>query len=102
MNRTAVNLAYKPVGLVLGMVASAASAAAFRQVWKRIGGTEQAPDARDPTRDWAEVLLGAALQGAIFAFTRAAVDRAGAVSVGRAIGDWPTRNRKPCRSSVPI
>lgn len=98
----AARLAYKPVGLILGTVASAVSAAAFRQLWKRIGGTDQAPDARDPSRDWAEVLLAAALQGAIFAFVRAAVERAGAAGVGRAVGDWPTRDRKPERSRVPI
>jgi hypothetical protein len=91
----AARLAYKAVGLVLGAVASAVSAAAFRQVWKRISGNEQAPDARDPSRDWAEVLLAAAMQGAIFAFVRAAADRAGAATVGRAVGDWPSRDRKP-------
>ena len=95
MSRLAATLTYKPVGLLLGVAASAVSTAAFRQVWKRIGGSEQFPDARDPDRDWAEVLLAAALQGAIFAFIRAAVDRAGAVGVARTTGDWPTRNRKP-------
>ena len=60
------------------------------------------PDARDPTRDWTEVLLAAALQGAIFALVRAAVDRAGAAGVGHAVGDWPTRDRKPSRVTVPV
>jgi len=87
--RTA-RLAYKPVGLVLGMAASAVSAATFRQVWRRIGGTDQAPDARDPNRDWVEVVLAAVLHGAIYAGLRAAVERAGAAGVGRAVGAWPT------------
>lgn len=100
MNRAAARLAYKPVGLVLGIAASAASTAIFHQIWKRIGGT--VPDARDPSRTWAEVLLAAALQGAIFASVRAAVERAGAAGVGRAVGDWPTRNEKPTRTTVPI
>jgi hypothetical protein len=102
MNKFAAKLAYKPVGFLLGMAASAASTAAFRQVWKRIGGTDQAPDARDPTRDWVEVVLAAALQGAIFAGVRAAVDRAGAAGVGRAVGDWPSQNgrRRPGRVSA--
>jgi hypothetical protein len=102
MSRAAAQLAYKPVSLILGAVAGAVSAAVFRQVWKGIGGTDDTPDARDPNRDWAEVLLAAALQGAIFASVRAAVDRAGAASVGRAVGDWPTRNRKPARSSASV
>lgn len=102
MNRAAARLAYKPVGLLLGVAASAVSAAVFRQIWKRIGGSDQVPDARDPTRAWAEVLLAAALQGAIFASVRAVVERAGAASVGRATGDWPTRNEKPNRTTVSI
>jgi hypothetical protein len=91
MNHTAARLAYKPVGLMLGMAASAVSAATFRQVWKRVGGTDHAPDARDPSRDWVEVVLAAALHGAIYAGVRAAVDRAGAAGVGRATGAWPAR-----------
>jgi hypothetical protein len=95
MSGAAGRLAYKPVGLLLGVVASAVSAAAFRQVWRRITGDEEAPDARDPSREWAEVLLAAAMQGAIFAFVRAAADRAGAASIGRMVGDWPSRDRTP-------
>jgi hypothetical protein len=102
MSGSVVRLAYKPVGLVLGVAASAASAAIFRQIWKRIGGTDRAPDVKDPTRDWAEVLLAAALQGAIYAFVRAAVDRAAAAGVARATGDWPVLDRKPTRVKVPI
>jgi len=102
VSRVAAQLAYKPASLVLGAVASAVSAAAVHQVWKRIGGTEQPPHAQDPNQDWAEVLLAAAIQGAIFAFVRAAVERAGAASIGRALGDWPTRNSKPTRVKVPI
>jgi hypothetical protein len=71
-------LAQKPLGLVLGMAASAVSAVTFRQVWKRIGGTDHAPDARDPSRDWVEVILAAVLHGAIYAGLRAAADRGGA------------------------
>lgn len=102
MSGVAVRLAYKPIGLVLGVAASTVSAALFRQIWKRIGGSDSAPEVHDPTRDWAEVLLAAALQGAIYAFVRAAVDRAAAEGVARATGDWPTRDRKPTRVKVPI
>jgi hypothetical protein len=91
MNRVAAKVAYKPVGLLLGLAASALAAAAFRGVWKQIGGSEHPPDARDPSNDWVEVVLAAALQGAIFAGVKAAVDRAGAAGVGRATGEWPRR-----------
>jgi len=82
-------VAYKPVGLVLGMAAGAVSGLVFKQVWKHIGGDDDAPYATDPDRGWGEVLLAAAIQGAIFALVKAAVDRAGASGVQRITGYWP-------------
>jgi hypothetical protein len=90
MNQVAARIAFKPVGFLLGLAASAVSAAAFRALWKQIGGTDHAPDARDPSHDWVEVVVAAALQGAIFASVRAAVERAGAAGMGRATGAWPS------------
>ncbi|MFD0823500.1 DUF4235 domain-containing protein, partial [Micromonospora zhanjiangensis] len=43
----------------------------------------------DEDRGWGEILAAAALQGAIFAVVRAAVDRGGAVGVRRLTGRWP-------------
>ena len=43
----------------------------------------------DMERRWGEILAAAALQGAIFAVVRAAVDRGGAVGVRRLTGRWP-------------
>jgi hypothetical protein len=102
MSRLAAKLADRSVGMVLGVAASAVSAAAFRQIWKRIGGSDQPPDVRDPSRAWTEVLLAAALQGAIYALVRAAADRAGAAGVKHVAGDWPSRDRKPSRVTIPI
>lgn len=45
-----------------------------------INHDDDAPDATDEHRTWQEVLLAAALQGAIFAVFKAAVDRAGAAA----------------------
>lgn len=47
------------------------------------------PDATDEHRTWQEVLIAAALQGAIFAVVKAAVARAGAVTTRRLTGTWP-------------
>lgn len=81
--------AYKPVGLVLGAAAGAVAGLVFRQVWKRLSGDDEAPSATDEERGWAEILAAAALQGAIFALVRAAVDRAGATGVRHVTGRWP-------------
>lgn len=82
-------IAYKPVGLVLGATAGLISGLVFKQIWKRVGHDDDAPNATDEDRGWAEVLTAAALQGAIFALVKAAVDRAGATAVRRATGVWP-------------
>jgi hypothetical protein len=85
----AVKIAYKPVGLALGTAGGAISAALFNQAWKKLGHEQDAPDATDEERTWREVLLAAALQGAIFAAVRAAVDRSGATATRRLTGTWP-------------
>ncbi|MBM9623614.1 DUF4235 domain-containing protein [Streptomyces zhihengii] len=85
----ASKIAYKPVGMVLGAVSGALAGALFKQVWKKLGHDDDAPDATDPDRTWREVLLAATLQGAVFAAVKAGVDRAGATAVHRATGVWP-------------
>ncbi|MEU9305640.1 DUF4235 domain-containing protein [Streptomyces sp. NPDC048269] len=85
----ASKIAYKPVGMVLGAVSGMLAGVAFKQVWKMIGNEEDAPDATDEDRSWQEILFAAALQGAIFALVKAAVDRAGATATRRLTGTWP-------------
>jgi predicted metal-dependent enzyme (double-stranded beta helix superfamily) len=89
MSNLAAKLAYKPVGLLLGAGAGMVSGLIFKQIWKLAGHDEDAPDATDEDRGWAEVLTAAALQGAIFAVVKAAVDRGGAVGIRKATGRWP-------------
>jgi predicted metal-dependent enzyme (double-stranded beta helix superfamily) len=85
----AAKIAYKPVGLLFGAGAGLVSGLIFKQVWKLAGHDDDAPNATDQDRSWAEILLAAALQGAIFAVVKAAVDRAGAAGVQKATGRWP-------------
>ena len=61
----------------------------FKQAWRAIAGEDDAPNATDQDRGWTEVLVAAALQGAIFAIVKAAVDRGGAEGVKRLTGEWP-------------
>ncbi|HEX7744350.1 MAG TPA: DUF4235 domain-containing protein [Micromonosporaceae bacterium] len=89
MSRRRQKLAYRPVGTVLGLAAGALAGLVFKQVWKITAGDDDAPDAMDEERSWGEILAAAAIQGAIFAVVRAAVDRAGAVGVRRLTGNWP-------------
>jgi predicted metal-dependent enzyme (double-stranded beta helix superfamily) len=89
MSGKAMKLAYKPVGLLLGAGAGVVSGMIFKQIWKMAGHDDDAPNATDEDRGWGEILLAAALQGAIFAVVKAAVDRAGATGVQKATGRWP-------------
>lgn len=82
-------VAYKPVGLVLGAAAGTLSGVVFKQIWRQVGSEEGAPSATDEERGWGEILAAAALQGAIFALVKAAIDRAGATGVRRMTGTWP-------------
>ncbi|WP_329171686.1 MULTISPECIES: DUF4235 domain-containing protein [unclassified Streptomyces] len=82
-------IAYKPVGLALGAASGMAAGLLFRQCWKLLAHEDDAPDATDEDRGWPEILAAAAMQGAIFAVVRAAVDRGGAAAVERLTGHWP-------------
>ena len=74
-------LAYKPVGIVAGVISGAVAGLVFKQIWRL---------ATDEDRGWTEILLAAALQGAIFAIVKAAVDRGGATGIRHLTGKWPT------------
>jgi len=90
MSRLATKVAYKPVGLVLSAGAGLIAGAIVKQLWKRFAGDTDTPSAIDEDRGWGEVLAAAALQGAIFALVKAAVDRAGATGVKKITGEWPS------------
>ncbi|MBD3933919.1 DUF4235 domain-containing protein [Streptomyces chumphonensis] len=67
------------VGLVGGVVAGAI----FKQVWKVVAHQEDTPDATDIERSWREVLLAAAVHGAIFAVVKAVLQRGGVLGARR-------------------
>ncbi|MEU6171922.1 DUF4235 domain-containing protein [Streptantibioticus parmotrematis] len=85
----AAKIAYKPVGLVLGAGGGLVASIVFKRVWKMLGHEEDAPEATDEERTWREILLAAALQGAVFAVVKAAVHRAGATATRNLTGTWP-------------
>ncbi|MET7288967.1 DUF4235 domain-containing protein [Streptomyces sp. NPDC005573] len=86
-------LVYQPVGFVLSWAGGALAGKAFRRAWMTIRHEEDAPDALDRDRGWGEILLAAALQGAIFAVVRSAVDRTGAKAIERSTGVWPVTDK---------
>ena len=84
-----MGLLYKPFGILFGVLGGLVGGAIFKQVWKLVSGEEDAPAAKESEYSWAEVLPAAALQGAIFALVKAAVDRGGAQGFQKLTGVWP-------------
>lgn len=82
-------VALKPMNVALGFAAGTLAGFAFKQAWKFVAGEDDAPDAGDPDRGWGEVLVAAALQGAIFSLVKAAVHRGGVITTHKLTGTWP-------------
>jgi hypothetical protein len=90
-------LVYKPVSMLAGLGGGILANALFKRVWKLAAGEDEAPKATDASRGWPEILAAAALQGAIIAVVRAAVDRlaaAGTHSMTQPGGDTSGKQRK--------
>lgn len=84
-----IKFLYKPVGMLVSVLGGVVAGAIFKRVWKVAAREEDAPKATDAQRGWREILLAAALQGAIFAVVKAAVDRGAAEGTRRLTGVWP-------------
>ncbi|MFD2092150.1 DUF4235 domain-containing protein [Blastococcus deserti] len=82
-------LAYRPIGLIGGILAGTVSGVVFKQIWKKVANEDDAPTALQSEYSMKEVVLAAAIQGAIFAATKAVVDRAGARGFSKLTGAWP-------------
>lgn len=82
-------IAYRPIGLVGSVLAGAAAGAVVKQVWRRVADEDDTPGALESEYSLRSVLLGAALQGVVFAVVKAALDRGGARLFERVTGAWP-------------
>ena len=88
---TSAKVLYKPVGLASSVLAGVVAGQVFKQVWKRasLGETSDPPRALESEYALREVIVAAAVQGAIFAAVKALVDRGGARAFERWTGEWP-------------
>lgn len=85
-------LAYKPVSMLVGAAGGIVASAIFKKAWKLAAREDEAPKATDASKGWHEILIAAALQGAIFAVVKAAVDRLTAEGTRSLTGTWPGEN----------
>jgi hypothetical protein len=84
-----IKLLYKPVSVLASVLGGVLAGVIFKRVWKITAGDDQAPRATDACRSWRQVLGAAALQGAVFALVKAAVDRGAAAGTRKLTGVWP-------------
>lgn len=91
-------LAYKPIGLLFGLIGGLLAGKVFGIVWKRISDSGETPQPLSDDYTTREVLLAATLQGAIFGLIKTAVDRYGMKGVRRFL-DTP---RPPARRRVEV
>ena len=88
-----VTILYKPIGIIVGILAGLLSSRIFNFLWSRIDD-EDPPKANTEVAPMGKVLAAAALQGMVFKTVRASVDRKMAQGTRYLTGVWPGE-RKP-------
>lgn len=88
---TSAKMLYRPVGLVSSILGGLIASALFRQVWKRAAPGEKSdpPTALETSYPFKEILLAAAIQGAIYSVVKTVIDRQGARVFEKWTGEWP-------------
>ena len=95
MSSKSATILYKPMGIAASVAGGLIAGAVFKQVWQRVAGEGDAPNATDKYRGWREIVTAAAIQGAIFGAIKALVDRGGAKGFERLTGEWPGNDEAP-------
>ena len=87
----AVKMLYRPFALVFGTAGGLIAARVFREVWMRSTPHHRlrAPTALESQFNARQVMVAAAVQGAVFGLVKAGIDRAGARAFQRWTGEWP-------------
>jgi hypothetical protein len=83
---------YKPIGIVMGILAGVAGKRIFDFVWGKVDA-EDPPKPNTQQAPLPKILGAAALQGVIFKVTRSIVDRQTAKGFYYITGAWPGERR---------
>jgi hypothetical protein len=81
-------LLFVPVKTASSMVAGVIAARTFEHAWKLVDVREPPDPARRQVR-WGTLVVGLALEGAIFRMVRGSVDHASRELFARVTGSWP-------------
>jgi Protein of unknown function (DUF4235) len=91
---------YKLVSVAVSLLAGVLAGAIFKQLWKLAARQDEPPKATDAQRSWREILPAAALQGAVYAVVKAAVDRGAAHGTHKLTGTWPGENGEQAQKAA--
>ena len=87
-----MTIIYKPIAIILGIIGGILGRQAFNQAWSKVDNEEPPePTTRDTSLH--RVIMAVAMQGAIFALVKMAVQRTGAKAWRHLFGIWPGEKR---------
>lgn len=88
---TSAKILYRPVGLLSSMLGGLLAGMIFKQIWRRATPDEQSepPKALSTGYPLKEVMLAAAVEGAIYSVVKTVIDRQGARLFEKWTGEWP-------------
>ena len=83
-----MKLLFIPISIGGGLIGGQIAKKIFEQVWGVID-TEEPPKPTHRQATWGKVLAAAAVEGAIFKATKAAIDHGSRSAFANATGTWP-------------
>jgi hypothetical protein len=88
---TSAKILYRPWGLVASLLGGLIAGQVFQQLWRRLDpdGSDDPPKPLESEYRLRKILIAALIQGAIFSFVRALINRGGARLFERWTGEWP-------------
>jgi hypothetical protein len=88
---TTAKIMYRPFGLAGSLLGGVIATAIFKQIWQRAapGPKADPPGPLETEYPLRQILIAAAIQGAIFGVVKTVIDRQGAQMFQRATGEWP-------------
>jgi hypothetical protein len=87
-----MKLLFIPISIGGGLVGGQIAKKVFEQIWGVID-TEEPPKPTHRQATWPKVLAAAAVEGAVFKATKAAIDHSSRKAFANATGTWPGEER---------